>query len=126
MRQLIIEEKYREDEQMCQEIKSDLQMLKKQLDNYEYNEDNYTTKFDEWLDETFTGIKIGEIPFYPSKILEKLDPTAYNCWLTEYADEQFAHDKTSDSAYVELEEMITDLEDELQALINEMHPRDIH
>lgn len=126
MRQLIIEEKYREDEQRCQEIKSDLRMLRKQLEDYDYDVDNYTMKFDERLDEIFPHPKFGELHFSPSVIIEKLDPTAYGCWLSEFADQEFAQDKTSDSGYVELEEMITDLEDELQALINEMHPREIY
>ena len=43
-----------------------------------------TTEFDEMLDECYPSVQIGGITFYPSNIVEKCDPIAYNVWLSDW------------------------------------------
>jgi hypothetical protein len=42
--------------------------------------------YDEMLNECNNTIRIGYIEFEPSRVLEELDPIAYNCGLSEYYD----------------------------------------
>ena len=48
-------------------------------------ESELETMFDETLDSEGT-VMVGGYEFYPSRILETLDPTAYRCGMADYAD----------------------------------------
>lgn len=51
--------------------------------------DEYTeTNFDEDLDNIYEPYKIGELVFYPSKILKELDPIAYQTMFNDWSDAQ--------------------------------------
>jgi hypothetical protein len=44
--------------------------------------------FDEMLDELYPVYKIGELTFYPSKILKDCDPIAYRIALSEMEENE--------------------------------------
>jgi hypothetical protein len=44
------------------------------------------TSLDEMLDDIYPALKIGNITFYPSRILKELDPIAYGCAISEHED----------------------------------------
>jgi hypothetical protein len=51
-----------------------------------YTETEIEEQFDDFLDEVYPVVKIGEMTFYPSQILKNCDPIAYRIWLSEYED----------------------------------------
>lgn len=48
----------------------------------------YKEQFDEMLNECYGEIRIGEITFSPSKVLEELDPIAYGCAYNDWTDSE--------------------------------------
>lgn len=49
--------------------------------------EDLVNQYDDMLDEcNETRIKIGYLEFEPSRVLEKMDPIAYNCGLNDYYD----------------------------------------
>jgi len=63
------------------------------------SEDELEESFDDALDQQ-GEIKIGSLTFYPSQVLRKCDPIAYNIGLDEYAD-IIAQDGTFVEGYTE-------------------------
>lgn len=66
------------------------------------SEDDLAEQYDEYLDE-FGSIKIGYIQLWPSEVLKKMDPIAYNEGLRDYMSgmeevltELYANDETYD------------------------------
>jgi hypothetical protein len=51
-----------------------------------YTETEIEEQFDDFLDEVYPVVKIGEMTFYPSQILKNCDPIAYRIGLSEYED----------------------------------------
>jgi hypothetical protein len=51
-----------------------------------YTEIEIEEQFDEFLDEAYPVVKIGELTFYPSQILKNCDPIAYRIGVSEYED----------------------------------------
>lgn len=45
-------------------------------------------KYNEMLDECYDKYSIGGMTFYPSEILEELDPVAYRSGYLDYADSE--------------------------------------
>ena len=43
-------------------------------------------QYEEMLDECYGVFKIGEMTFYPSKILKNCDPIAYRVGLSDFED----------------------------------------
>jgi len=43
-------------------------------------------EYDEMLDECYPAVEIGSLSYLPSQVLCKVDPIAYRCGLTEWAD----------------------------------------
>lgn len=44
--------------------------------------------FDNWLNELYEPVSIGDLKFYAADIIAKCDPTAYRIWATDWNDEQ--------------------------------------
>lgn len=42
--------------------------------------------YDEMLDECYPAVEIGTLRYSPSEVLYKVDPIAYRCGLTDWAD----------------------------------------
>jgi len=72
----------------------------------ELEEYNNTLEYDEFLDDTYGDIKLGELTYSASRVLETCDPVAYRCGHNDYNDSLLT------SARTELEE----LEEELKEL----------
>lgn len=46
-------------------------------------EEEVENNFDDFLDEIYEPYKMGNLTFYPSKILSELDPIAYRCAMAD-------------------------------------------
>lgn len=46
--------------------------------------------YDNMLDECYEIIRIGSLTYYPSEVLEKTDPIAYRCGLSDWADSEYS------------------------------------
>ena len=51
-----------------------------------YTETEIEEQFDDFLDEVYPVVKIGELTFYPSQILKNCDPIAYRIGISEFED----------------------------------------
>ena len=88
--------------------------VQSQIDNFEYvsNESEY----DEMLDSE-GEVNVNGLSFYPSDIIKNCDPIAYRCGKNDY-DASF--DIEDCKEYQELLTTLTDLEDELYSLQEEL------
>ncbi len=66
-----------------EEIEEEIAALQERIKELEDGDD--TTAYDEALD-CEGPVKAGGYEFYPSRILEELDPVAYRCGLADYND----------------------------------------
>ena len=48
--------------------------------------EDLVNQYDDMLDECTATIKIGYLEFEASRVLEEMDPIAYNCGLNDYYD----------------------------------------
>src|SRR5699024_9808202 len=78
--------------------------------------------YDEFLDEVYPMVEIGGCQYYPSTVLEKVDPVAYRCGFSDWADDQ---DITETDKYQELTAQIAALEDEITDLEQEINELEI-
>lgn len=89
---------------------------KKEIENFELDNDDYEESYKEAIDSeglvTVAGIK-----FDPSRILQEMDPIAYGCGLNDYVD---SCNKEDDPKYQELEEELETLKDENSDLESEL------
>lgn len=69
-----------------EELRKEIEELKERLKELENSENE--EEYDQMLDECYGTFKIGQLEFYPSRILSELDPIAYNCGLAEFNDEE--------------------------------------
>ena len=91
------------DVERIKEIKEELAELKEKKEDIENNEDWATEQYDNMIDSQGT-VKIGNLEYNASYVLEQVDPIAYRCGYNDYFDEQLS----------EIENEITDLEEELK------------
>lgn len=68
-------------------------------------------EYDDFLDECYPDVKIGNISFCASRVLKELDEVAYNCGLDDYNEEELS----------ELEDEIEELNDDIAELENELN-----
>jgi hypothetical protein len=90
-------------EEIIERIK-ELETEKTALENNENKEE-----YDEMLD-CEGPVKVCGMDFYPSRILEELDPVTYSCGMNDYNDARLS----------EIETEIDDLKQELQDLADEV------
>lgn len=76
--------------------------------------DDHYDEFNEYLDEIYPVVKIGDLKFYPSKILEKCDPIAYGLWYDDWVDENGYGEDSEDGE--DSEEVVTDSVDETKVV----------
>lgn len=55
------------------------------IDNY----DNYDA-YDEMLDECNDIVRIGILEYYPSQVLQEVDPIAYRCGFSDWLDSLYS------------------------------------
>ncbi|WLY85674.1 hypothetical protein 241Ecol014PP_00196 [Escherichia phage 241Ecol014PP] len=94
-------------------LKKQIAELEDKIDNFEIDEDKHDDKYDEWLDEIYGEIMIGNISFLPSRILKELDPIAYRCGFSDYID---SLDIEDDEEYQELQTELEEVKEELAEL----------
>ena len=94
-------------------LKKQIADLENKIDNFEIDEDKYDENYDEWLDEIYGEIMIGNISFLPSRILKELDPIAYRCGFSDYID---SLDIEDDEEYQELQTELEEVKEELAEL----------
>ncbi|QXV77798.1 hypothetical protein bas59_0104 [Escherichia phage EduardKellenberger] len=94
-------------------LKKQIADLENKIDNFEIDEDKYDENYDEWLDEVYGEIMIGNISFLPSRILKELDPIAYRCGFSDYID---SLDIEDDEEYRELQTELEEAKEELAEL----------
>ncbi len=94
-------------------LKKQIAELEDKIDNFEIDEDKHDDKYDEWLDEIYGEIMIGNISFLPSRILKELDPIAYRCGFSDYID---SLDIEDDEEYQELQTELEEAKEELAEL----------
>ena len=94
-------------------LKKQIADLENKIDNFEIDEDKYDENYDEWLDEIYGEIMIGNISFLPSRILKELDPIAYRCGFSDYID---SLDIEDDEEYQELQTELGEVKEELSKL----------
>lgn len=94
-------------------LKKQIAELEDKIDNFEIDEDKYDENYDEWLDEIYGEIMIGNISFLPSRILKELDPIAYRCGFSDYID---SLDIDDDEEYQELQTELEEAKEELAEL----------
>ena len=94
-------------------LKKQIADLENKIDNFEIDEDKYDENYDEWLDEVYGEIMIGNISFLPSRILKELDPIAYRCGFSDYID---SLDIEDDEEYQELQTELEEAKEELAEL----------
>lgn len=47
---------------------------------------NYEELYDDWLDDTYWDVDICGMKMNAKNVLKEMDPTAYRCWLNDFAD----------------------------------------
>ena len=108
--------------QAIQEKLDKIDSLRKNIENTTIDDldVNQEEIYDEFLDECYESIKIGNIEFYPSRVLKELDPIAYNCGKADYFDSCDITDfKEYEDFKSEIEEQIDELKQEIIAFIEE-------
>lgn len=81
----------------------------------QYSDCDLEMIFNEFLDETYFGTKIGGCEYKPSDVLKKVDPEEYRCYLSSHIDYLLIKEiifKHSDNTYHdEPERELVDLSD---------------
>ena len=95
-------------------IRSNIQVLQMDIDNFEY--ECSESDFDDYLDEAGEQhTSVGT--FYPSDILKNCDPIAYRCAKSEYESD---YDLDDCEEYTDMAEEFNSLENELEDLESDL------
>lgn len=72
------------------------------------------------IDECEPVVKVGGLSFTPSRIIEELDPTAFRCGVSDYADSLIGEtiSEEIDGEYYNLDE-VNDIRDEIESELDE-------
>lgn len=91
-------------EEEIKELEEELEEVKEKIEALEGEEGQ--ERYREFIDEVNEPLKIGNISFTPSRVLEELDPIAFNCGFSEWSDEELS----------ELENRKDEIKEEIQEL----------
>ncbi|QHJ84486.1 MAG: hypothetical protein [Caudoviricetes sp.] len=97
------------------EVTEEIAEIQSQIDNFEYVSSE--AEYDEMLDECYPDYEISGMTYSASQILKNCDPIAYRCGKSDY-DASF--DTEDCEEYQELLTALTDLENELYSLQEEL------
>jgi hypothetical protein len=72
------------------------------------------------IDECEPVVRVGGLSFTPSRIIEELDPTAFRCGVSDYADSLIGETLSEeiDGEYYNLDE-VNDIRDEIESELDE-------
>lgn len=111
-------------QQQIAELESNLRGVKKELSDIQNEINNFDasdyvaeSQYDDMLDECYDMVNIGNLSYYPSKVLEAVDPIAYRCGYNDYVD---SIDLDAIQEYCELVEQKETLESEIEDIQNEI------
>ena len=96
-------------------LKNEIEQAQKEVDFFEYEVTE--SEFDDFLDDCYSKVQIGEMTFYPSDVLKSCDPIAYRCSKSDY-ESNFDLDDCQE--YQDLLETVENLESELEDLESEL------
>ena len=51
-----------------------------------FNEDEVIKQYDDFLDDIYPEVKLGNLSFMPSTIIKELDPIAYRTGMSDFMD----------------------------------------
>jgi len=60
------------------------------------SERELTQRYRDHLDGIYEEIKLGELTFFPSKVIEELDPIAFRCGFADWRDAEVWEDADDD------------------------------
>lgn len=103
-------------QEKLEELEEKREELEEKIKWFELDPDDYRDQYNDMLDE-FGPVEIGNLTFYPSKIVEELDPTAYRCGLNDYVD---SRDISEDEEFQKMKEELEELEDEISDIESEI------
>ena len=102
---------------------AELTDVRHEMETFEPDEKEAEDAFNDMLDECYGPFRIGRMEYCPSRVLWEVDPIAYYCGLDEFVDSE---PKNRWPDYCDLEEReeelndeLTDLEDELYELVKQ-------
>ena len=95
------------------EVKEHIEILEKQISEWEPDIDDYEDEFCEILDDAEEKIVIAGIEFAPSYVLKECDPTAFRCCLCDYVDSLELKPVDLSDLIVVLNDQHNDIETEL-------------
>ena len=93
-----------------------------EINNIRYDMDNFEIEvtdeeYADFLDEQYGEVKVAGYTFNTSRILSKLDPTAFRCGKLDYAN---SLDKGDNADFQELENQLESMKGGLDDLKNEL------
>jgi DNA repair ATPase RecN len=103
------------------EVKELIKTKEKEIDSFEIDRDKHVEQYRDMIDEISGVVKIGNLEYTASRVLEEIDPTAYRCGLNDYVD---GLEKEDDEDYKKLTEELEELESQLEDLENELEEID--
>ena len=99
-----------------EELNSDIIEAQDNISSFDKSEHTSTEDYDDALDIDGT-VTVAGYEYYPSNILQEVDPVAYNCGFSDYAD---SRELEEFEEYNELVEELEELESELEDKENEL------
>lgn len=95
------------------ELREDLNEANKLLSDYYPDIDGCTDMFDDYLHDSYGNINLCGLNYSVAGVLRKTDLVRYECWLSDWVDEEFTNNPRKFEDYVEIESHISDLQNEI-------------
>lgn len=100
--------------------KAEIDAKRKEIDNFEPDEDEAENAYVEFLDECHEEINIGYLSWPASKVLKKMDECAFRCGLSDFISNELSERPERFEGYAELQEELGELQDELSDLESDL------
>ena len=97
-------------------LKDLIKETENKMQNFDKSEYLTDEKYDEMLDDYYGEVNICGMTFYSSVALRELDPIAYRCGFSDFADSM---DNDEFEEYTKLQEELEELQEELEELEND-------
>ena len=102
-------------------IKNQIIDLQNRIDNFEVSDHINESDYDDYIDEINGDVEILGMSYSASRVLQEIDPIAYRCGLSDYAD---TLDPSDFDEYNDMLEELEELELELEELELELEDDD--
>lgn len=91
--------------------------IQNEIDCFDASEYTSENNYNDWIDDCYEMVIIGNLEYYPSTVLKEVDPIAYRCGYNDYVD---SIDLDAIQEYCELVEQKETLESEIDDIQNEI------